>query len=225
VAVGLQEIFRFWFYPQLLSLRFLRQRVATKKFHWTEGLDAALKRAYQTAHGREELIQNISLMQRLTAFPRFAIISRAAVLGVARMKQRPWTQSDIQHLRELVGTSGRQAIARKLGRTEYSVKAELRKLKLSLEFRDGYTRTGLATVLGASAKTVRRWEHLGWLRTVDGRFSEEAIRRFLIRHPDQYQLSRVDEGWFKGMVFPRFNVAPIAIQERSRIAAPEEVVA
>ena len=194
--------------------------MAVKKFHWTEALDAALKRAYQTARGREELSRNISFLERLTGFPRFAITSRAAVHGVARMKRRTWTPFEIERLRELVGTGGRKIIARKLGRTEYSVKAELRKLNLSLQFRDGYTRADLACVLGASPKTVRRWEQIGWLTAVNGHLTEPAIRKFLLHHPDQYQLARVDEAWFKGIVLPRFNSVPIEIQPRTRSFSP-----
>lgn len=199
--------------------------MAAKKFHWTDGLDAALKRAYQTARGRDELIRNITLLQRLTGFPRFAITDRAASLGVARMQQRAWTPSEIERLRELIGTAGRKTIAQKLGRTEYSVKAELRKLRLSLQCRDGYTRTDLANVLCASPKTVRRWERMGWLTTVNDRFPEHAVRRFLFNHPDQYQLARVDDAWFKGLMFPRFNSATIEIQPRIRIASRQEIVA
>jgi len=196
-----------------------------KKFHWTDGFDAALKRAYQTARGREELIRNITFLERLTGFPRFVIIGRAAALGVARMKQRAWTPAEIERLRGLAGCLGRRAIARRLGRSEYSVKAELRKLRLSLQFRNGYTRGDLASVLGASPKTVRRWEHVGWLTTIDDRFPEQAIRKFLLNHPDQYQLARVDEAWFKGIVFPRFNSVAIEIPPRMRAPDPEEVVA
>lgn len=181
--------------------------MSTKKFFWTESLDLMVKRAYQTARNRKELIRNITLLKQTTAFPGFAIHQRAAQLGVARTKPPGWTGEEIERLHELVATAGRRTIARRLGRTEYSVKAQLRKLGLSLQFRDGYTGETLASVLGTSPKTVRRWEQMRWLKKVDDRFPESAIRRFLVTHPEQYQLGRVNEAWFKGMLFDRYNDA------------------
>lgn len=123
------------------------------------------------------------------------------------MARRAWTSDEVNRLLGLATTAGRRTIARRLGRTEYSVKAELRKLRVSLRFRDGYSREDMAWVLGASPKTVRRWEQMRWLRAVDGRFPETIVRRFLVAHPEQYQLARVDEAWFKGMVFAGYNTA------------------
>ena len=187
--------------------------MSRKKFFWTDSLDSLVRRAYQTARNRQQLVRNITLLEQTTSFSRFAIRQRAAHLGVATTKPPSWTREEIEHLRELLGTAGRRTIARRLGRSEYSVKAQLRKLKLSLEFRDGYSGETLASVLGTSPKTVRRWEQMRWLKRVDNRFSESTIRRFLINHPEQYHLGRVDEAWFKGMVFERYNHAETHLQE------------
>ena len=180
--------------------------MSSKKFNWTDGLDSILKRSYQTARDRNELIRNLTYIQRLTGFPRSAITGRASGLGIARIKKQAWTAAEILELRELAGTCGRRALAKCLGRSEYSVKAALKRLMLSAKVTEGYSRTDLVELLGASPTSVRRWERLGWLTfECYGRASEAAVRRFLKMHPDQYQLSFVDEAWFKGLLFETYN--------------------
>lgn len=183
-----------------------------KKFFWTDGLDSILKRSYRTARDRNELIQNLTHIQRLTGFPRFAITGRASALGIARIKKQPWTPAEMSQLRELAGSCRRKALAKRLGRSEYSVKAALKRLMLSARISEGYSRSDLVELLGASPVSVRRWERLGWLVFgCYGRASESCVRRFLKLHPNQYQLSFVNEAWFKGLLFENYNSAHTAV--------------
>jgi hypothetical protein len=42
----------------------------------------------------------------------------------------------------------------------------------------------------------------GQVKDVQGyRVSEKAVVKFLIEHPDKYDLRRVDQGWFKAVLF------------------------
>ena len=196
----------------------------SKKFFWTDGLDSILRRCYRTARNRNELIQNLTYLQRLTGFPRFAITSRASALGIARIKKQPWTATELSQLRELAGMCGRRALAKRLGRSEYSVKAALKRLLLSARITEGYSRSDLAELLGASATSVRRWEQMRWLVfSPCGRASEACVRRFLRMHPDQYQLSYVNEAWFKGLLFETYNSLRPGQHERklNRVSAQE----
>lgn len=187
----------------------------SKKFFWTDGLDSILRRCYRTARNRNELIQNLTYLQRLTGFPRFAITSRASALGIARMKKQPWSAAELSELRELAGTCGRRTLAKRLGRSEYSVKAALKRLVLSARITEGYSRSDLAELLGASPTSVRRWEQMRWLVfSACGRAPEACVRRFLRMHPDQYQLSFVNEAWFKGLLFETYNSLRPGQQER-----------
>lgn len=193
--------------------------MSSKKFNWTDGLDSILKRSYRTARGRNELIRNLTYLQRLTGFPRFAITSRASALGIARIKKQPWTATELSQLRELTGTCGRRTLAKCLGRSEYSVKAALKRLMLSARITEGYGRTDLVELLGVSPTSVCRWERLGWLTFgCHGRVSEASVRRFLRMHPDQYQLSFVNEAWFKGLLFEAYNSPSPGHRERNRPA-------
>jgi hypothetical protein len=108
-------------------------------------------------------------------------------------------------LSEAAGRLSKSAIARKLNRTYWSVKAEFSKLELQSRVRDGYSQVDVALLLGASPQSVRKWIGLGWLRMYDSRITEVSLVRFLRTHAEEYQLSRVDEAWFKGLLFPEFG--------------------
>jgi hypothetical protein len=62
-------------------------------------------------------------------------------------------------------------------------------------------------LLGVSRRQVGKWIRLNWLKPLHGRIPERDMIRFRRRHPEQYQLNRVDEAWFKGLLFPAFNTA------------------
>jgi hypothetical protein len=100
------------------------------------------------------------------------------------------------------------ALAKKLNRTPASARAKLKQLEMSARIKEGYTKEDLRFLLGVSAKFIRKWVRWGWLRVVNGRFPESGFAKFLRQHPDQYQLSRVEEAWFKGLIFPTFNRVP-----------------
>lgn len=198
------------------SVRQGLRNLSFKKFNWTEGLDSILKRSYRTARDRNELIRNLTYIQRLTGFPRFAITSRASALSLTRIRKQPWTTLELSHLRELAGTCGRKTLAKILGRSEYSVKWGLTRLTLSSRITEGYSRTDLVGLLGVSPTSVRRWQRMGWLAFGwDGRASEASVRRFLKMHPNQYQLSFVDEAWFKGLLFEAYNSPSPGHRERN----------
>lgn len=175
-----------------------------KRFHWTTELDQSLGLAYQRARSRRELSESIDHLQRRTGFSRAAILSRATELHLSSERQA-WTDQEIEILRELAGTLSKSAIARKLGRSYWSVKGAFSRMEISARLTDGYSREDAAMLLGVSARSIRSWISMGWLVVRDGRISEASMRTFLRRHSEEYSLNRVDEPWFKGMVFPSFG--------------------
>src|ERR1035441_9612333 len=54
-----------------------------KKYFWTQELDVALTRAYRFAQNRRELTDLLNHLERSSGFPRFAIVSHAAELGLS----------------------------------------------------------------------------------------------------------------------------------------------
>jgi hypothetical protein len=184
----------------------IRSRLpANKKFNWTAELDGRLRQSYQRARTRAELTVNLDLIQRLSGFSRVVILNRAATLGLAFCQRRPWTVDEIDMLREQAGSITPGAIAEKLNRTHASVRAKLKQLEISARISEGYTQDDLRYLLGVSPKSIKKWMAWGWLRDVAGRIPEASVVRFLRQHSDQYHLSRVEEAWFKGLIFPAFN--------------------
>ena len=178
-----------------------------KRFFWTKELDGFLVSAYRRARNRQELSHNVSDLQRRTGFTRVVILSRAVDLGLSFSRRRPWTTEETALLESLAGRHSLGAVARKLRRTLPSVKGKLKQLEISVRVTDGYSQADLAELLGASPTSIRRWCRIGWLPLVNDRIPEPAVVRFLRHHPHEYQLRRVNDGWFKGLIFPAFNSA------------------
>ena len=175
-----------------------------KRFHWTPELDERLRRLYSAASARTELTNALNDFQRQSGFTRVVITARACELGLARHR-REWTQEELFLLREQAGSATKATIARTLGRSYYSIKYQSSRLQLSTRIREGYSQEDLQMLLGVGRKTIQKWLRLRWLKARQGRISEGSVAQFLRAHPEEYQLNRVEEAWFKGLVFPAFN--------------------
>jgi len=179
--------------------------------------------AYRRALTRRELSTSLTALQLRSGFTRVVILERAVQLRLSFSRRRPWAPEEIALLESLAGSYSPASISRRLKRTFASVKAKLKQLQISARVTEGYSQTDLAELLGASPVSIRRWGRIGWLPVVNGRISEAAVVKFLRLHPHEYQLRRVDEAWFKGLLFPAFNsaeVGPISVaQPASTVAA------
>jgi hypothetical protein len=173
-----------------------------KRYHWTSNLDLALKRAYQGASTRRELSRNLDQLQLRTGFTRVVILARAATLGFGARRRR-WTAEEIVALTKAAGRLS--DIARRLSGSYRSIKSEFSRLDLRSHVIDGYSQTDVACLLGASERSVRKWISLGWLKLQHSRVTEASLIRFIRTQPEEYQLSRVDEAWFKGVLFSAFG--------------------
>lgn len=187
-----------------------------KRFSWTPELDQALIRAYKQARTRLELSENLDHFQRRTGFTRVVALSRAVALGLGS-RRKTWTPEERQLVAEWAGTFSKAAIARKLRRSYWSVKAELSKLELSARVTEGYSQNDMVYLLGVSARMLRKWISLGWLSVHGNRITEASVVRFLREHPGEYSLNRVDEAWFKGLLFPAFGKKRIERESASPV--------
>ena len=192
------------------SCRISSRPNARKRFVWTTEFDALLVSAYRRAQNREDLTRSLTALHRLTRFTRVAILARAVQLGLSFSRRRPWTPAEITVLESSAGCYSPSSIARKLQRTVGSTKAKMKQLEISVRVAEGYSQADLAELLGASPASIRRWCRSGWLPLVNGRIPEPAVVRFLRHHPHEYQLRRVNEGWFKGLLFHAFNSAGVS---------------
>jgi hypothetical protein len=186
-----------------------------KKYFWTAELDLSLTRAYRFARDRAELTQLLNHLQRSISFPRFAILARAAELGLAFQVRRRWTAPEVEAMRELLGTCSIKTVALKLGRTYQSVKRKVAVMRLSSRICEGYSLKDIQELIGVNSRKVYGWICKGWLRLDSGRASDVEMRRFLRLHPEEYILRRVDEAWFKDIMFSKGNNSWIQGREAS----------
>lgn len=173
-------------------------------YHFTPELRDELRRAYCGKKG--ELTAALNRLHRKTGWPRHAFKAEAIRLGLTTFDHRRfWTGEEIDYLREKLGVISVTRIARNLGRTVLSVESKAEKLGISRRVSEGYNMADLQVVFGESAHKVRRWMERGMFGKVHKnngkRINEENVVRFLRRYPHEYDLRRVDQEWFKGMVF------------------------
>jgi len=153
---------------------------------------------------------------RVIGVPAWRVKRWAAELGLcATMKKQPdWTPAEVAFLEEHIGTRSVGWIARALKRSLTAVQVKAKRLQISRrDCRDWYTADALALAMGHDPTTVARWIRTGKLQAerygenhADGRpamyrVSEAAVLRFLREHPAAYQLAKVDQVWFLGLVF------------------------
>ena len=175
-----------------------------RKYFFDKSLTDELRAAY--VGDRCDLTRALDKLQARTKWPRDAFKVEANRLGlVHRGDRRPWTEEEDAYLAEKLGAMSMWALARKLGRTRWSIESRAAKLDLSLRVKWGYNLTDLATAFGVRYGQVQGWVARGLLgrtREWQGvRVDEKAVARFIRLHPHEYDLRRVDQWWFKGIVF------------------------
>jgi len=105
-------------------------------------------------------------------------------------------------------------------------------MEVSSRISSDYSHQQVQQLLGVGRKRVCQWIENGWLQLREGRVMEASLEKFLRFHPEEYQLSRVDEAWFKGMVFPSFGqfnsarrfVGPTLEQKIAQVTAPRHAI-
>lgn len=167
--------------------------------HWTPEDDAILRRDY-----RGSLANRQALARRL-GVTEGAVHSRAAVLGCQRdtYTRRPWTEEEVEQLRELVGRLCTKAIARRLHRSANSVAVRAKRLRLSHRARNGwYTQGETAEILGVSDRWVTRqieaghlrasWHHGQKAHSSPRHIGARDLRQFIIESADLLVARNVD---------------------------------
>ncbi len=155
---------------------------------------------------KTQLTEGLDRLERKTGWPRHAFKYEAIRLGIVTADhRRAWTEQELAYVEERAGTESARQIARALGRSVSSVQSRMEKAGISYRVREGYTMADLAQVMGESYHKVRRWIERGLLgpsRVLNGhRVSDRSVVTFLRRHHAEYDLRRVDQEWFKAMLF------------------------
>ena len=174
----------------------------------TPDLAAELRLAY--VGPVREVSANLRRISARTGIPKSHLKDEARKRGWRTQRERrPWTPRETGYLREVLGSISVRRIARSLRRSVASVDHQIRKLKLSRRLTAGYNVTTLCELFGLSHTRIENWVARGLLGEPQGhgghggnlRFDEAAVVTFIHQFPHEYDLGRLDQDWFKAMVF------------------------
>jgi hypothetical protein len=213
-------------YPKLGRCNKHRPPNSRLKYPWTEQQIADLRRLYaEHVEYRPALTRAIRSFATRHSFPPHIVKLKAGQLRLTRDIRQFWTKEELAFVREHAGQMGKHLIAKKLGRGYLSVQCMINDLGLHSRVTEGYSRHDLSLVFGVSLFVVRQWIERGWLRPakMTDRVGEDQVRRFISAHPEEYNLKRVDQPWFKGMLFPSFGINAHDRRDRVSPSSIEEV--
>jgi hypothetical protein len=183
-------------------------KVRRRKYDWTPERDQLLRDRYDSlVNGR------VLQIARALGWPAWVIKKRAAALGIVTkvLHRHEWTPEQIAFLEEWTGSRSSKWIARRLGLNETCVINKQKRLGFSRRVQgDGYTVHELELCLGMDHRYINRWIREGKLkaklrgtdRPHDAYVINDAdVLAFLRAHQLDYNLRRVDQAWFLGLVF------------------------
>jgi len=178
---------------------------AKRRYHWTPELIEDVHRAYRIPRKRE-ITRGITVLARRTGWPRWQFRLRAAAEGWIPANRRPWLQSELEYLSEHIGSLSVEQLARRLRRSVRSIIVRAQLLDFSTRLRDGYTLADLQAVFGVDHRRAASWVQRGLFGKPHPngqgiRVQDRQVLNFLRRHAGEYDLARVDQEWFKSMVF------------------------
>lgn len=184
------------------------------KYRPTAETDELIRQAYRRFRSGDRYA--LKSASAAIGWPRGVVCKRGAELGLARTKERPWSEGELQLLKTFghLAPSGLQS---KLGEAGFrrsiaaiQVKIHRDRIKSNLE---GYSACGLADAMGVDVKKILRWIRDGCLKA-ERRGTERvpqqggdmwwitdrSVRGFVLRHPEEVDLAKVEKIWFLNLV-------------------------
>lgn len=195
-------------------------RRETRKIHeLTPAIETELRKVYSLpfkSKKRQELgVPSIRDAARDTGVPAHTLKKFARELGLTRTKDLPWSEEEIKILDEQ-GYKSTDALARILRlagfkRTEVGIQL-MRARRRSHKASPFFSLSAIARLFGVDGHLVTDWVEKGWLRAEyketkknkgaemrsgDTRVADkDSIYRFVVEHPESFDLRRVDQLWF-----------------------------
>jgi hypothetical protein len=182
-----------------------------RKYVFTDQIDRLIRESYHNRRDEKTRL-NIRPLAKKIGMPHWALKKRARELGLARTKELPWGEAELGILERYAWMSD-ERIRLKLKAAGYSRTVTGIHLKLKrMRFKhDGgfYSAYSLAQALGIDPHAVTRWIKSGHLkakrrgtaRTPQQNgdsylIQEKDVRRFILDHPTDIDLRKVDQLWF-----------------------------
>lgn len=203
----------------------VQTKLVNKDYKWkfTDEIDNKLREIYSRPAARfagnnfREKGKGVKAYATELGWPHHVLVHRASQLGIARIKEKPWTTEERSLLSELAHFSPTRIWKtfkeRGFKRTEASI-ACMRKKSQAFKTAPWYSATSLALLIGVEAHMVtNNWIPKGlkfiwkgskrraqWQGGDVRLFHQKEIRRFFIEHPEEIDLLKVDKYWFLEMI-------------------------
>jgi len=182
-----------------------------RKYVFTDQIDQLIREIYLN-HRDAKTGFGIRPLAKKVGIPHWALKKRARELGLARTKELPWGEPELAILSRYASMSD-ERIRLKLKAAGYTRTATAIHLKLKrMKFKHDasfYSAYSLAQALGIDPHAVTRWIKSGHLKakfrgTARGPqqngdsylIQEKDVRRFILEHPTDIDLRKVDQLWF-----------------------------
>lgn len=191
-----------------------------RKFPSNERIDRMLfehysKRLENGGHPRS-LLSNREIGEKI-GWPKHRVANRARELGLARVKEHPWSAEELALLEKIAhftpAVIAKRFAKRGFNRSANGIKVKLTRLGLK-SASDFYSATVCSKLLGVDQHLVSRWIRLGYLkarRKDTERSSAQGgdeylindvwVRAFVQQHPTAFDVRKVDQMWFLNLVF------------------------
>lgn len=201
-------------YREQLQTRPIQAR-GRRKYVFTDQIDELIRAIYLDRPGAKTR-PGIRVLAKKVGIPHWALKKRARELGLARTKEKSWSEPELEILARYAWMSD-ERIRLKLKAAGYSRSATGIHLKLRrMKFKHDpgfYSANGLAQALGIDSHAVSRWIRSGHLKAkLRGTrrrekqngdiylIREKDVRRFILEHPTEIDLRKVDQLWFLDLV-------------------------
>jgi len=186
-----------------------------RKYVFTDQIDQLIREIYLN-HRDAKTRPGIRQLAKKVGMPHWALKKRARELGLARTKEMPWSEPELEVLARNAWMSD-ERIRLKLraagyARTVTGIHLKLKRMRFK---HDGsfYSANGLAQALGIDSHAVTRWIKSGHLkakfrgtaRTEQQNgdiylIHEKDVRRFILEYPTDIDLRKVDQLWFLDLI-------------------------
>src|SRR2546428_8128199 len=186
-----------------------------RKYVFTAQIDERIREIY-LHHPNAKSRPGIRQLADQVGIPHWAFKKRARELGLARTKEKQWSEPELAILARYAWMSD-ERIRLKLkaagyARTVTGIHLKLKRMRFKCD-PSFYSGKGLAQALGINSHVVTRWIKSGHLKaqlrgTARGAqqggdiylIREKDARRFILEHPTEIDLRKVDQLWFLDLI-------------------------
>jgi len=186
-----------------------------RKYIFTDQIDQLVRETYLN-RSRDKSRFSTRVLAKKVGIPHWALKKRAQELGLARTKELPWSEAELEILARHAWMS-HERIRLKLkaagyARTTTAIQLKLKRMRFKHDA-SFYSAKGLADALGIDSHAVVRWIKQGHLRASTRGTArteqqngdtylihERDVRRFILQHPTDIDLRKVDQLWFLDLI-------------------------